>query len=1219
MNCEETEMLLGQLLFDELEGAVRERVLAHVAECPRCRAKLDEIRAAAGLVKDAFAAQPEPVLSPERYAAIMREVGTPAEAPRRAETWNIRAWLTPRTVGIAAGIILMASAGFLLLSGLRVGYLSTSWNSMQDQAGLVQATPEWQEAGGAVYRANPAGATPLSFAAAPPAVTVAPTPAKPEVTGEISHGAPATVYYGVYGPGTGGGGGGGSGGGWADGGRQATIGGLEPGAKSVRLDTPDHVEELKESTNAGAPTITDFHITGGNIVSWSGTAVHGIAAAGNLGNISDANGETLALTKSGTGTLNLGGANTYTGGTTVMAGTLTVNGGALGTGLPPAPPALAPPAQEVTLSAGTVNVGTGMVVTGGTLTLGRNLSQTVTGSGEVAVVNDADKAAADLRGIIADRGDGRNLAGRNAMEDGLFPRQAGGSLGADARAGRAIVGNGSNPEVAGLSVSGKTAGLASDLGVRAKAARQEAGDVQEAENLPEAINGIQDVIQQAPAAARKRELSEKARGPGGVRDLADQGGQQAGGEDMAGLQKQEQIGGQIQVNGPEQAEERVERDEPVMQERSAMGKPTSGAAGPGGVRREVAQQQLQKSIDASRSAGDAEGHNWRGNVAWGDAHAEVGGTGIGQGRGAAHEDGYAIRGAAPTALAEARKDKVAAAGDAVAGNDGRFYVKPEDVDSFRFNLRGASGTGEGLERAESAGQSQRAMGKPQLGLEARAEDQGAVSLQYTAAAQLAEASPADHPSRADEAVKAEQVQPASVFKAGPVNPWVLTGQERYSTFALDVDTASYALARNYIRHGYQPPPASVRMEEFINNFDYNYPHQAEKTFNIYAEAAPAPFAEAGKNLVLLKVGVQGRIVGREGRKAANLVLVVDSSGSMAREDRMPLVQYALKEMVRQLQAADRVTIVTFGSGARVVLPPTPVTQRQEILATIDAIQCAGSTNMVEGLRVGYEMAHKTFGAGRINRVILCSDGMANIGASEAEELLATAATFREQGVCFTSVGFGMGSYNDEVLQKLADKGDGSYVFVDSRTQARAVFVDGLTATLQAIARDAKIQVEFEPTMVRRFRLIGYEKRGRAAADFRNDQVKGGAVGSGQSSTALYEVELGDDAWARLQTASLGTVYVRYRGVDDEAVAEIAQPIDGAVLAKRTAARDPRFYLAASAAEFAEVLRHSEHARGHGLAAVAQVLNEVVEQLPLDGRIRELRDLVQRADGLPPAP
>jgi Ca-activated chloride channel family protein len=472
------------------------------------------------------------------------------------------------------------------------------------------------------------------------------------------------------------------------------------------------------------------------------------------------------------------------------------------------------------------------------------------------------------------------------------------------------------------------------------------------------------------------------------------------------------------------------------------------------------------------------------------------------------------------------------------------------------------------------------------------------------------------------AMQQETLLPASVFKAGPVNPWVLTQNETFSTFALDVDTASYAIARNYLSKGYLPPPGAVRMEEFINAFDCNYPRtppNCHNAFNIYAEAAPAPFAAAGQNLTLLKIGVQGKVIGREGRKPVNLVLVVDTSGSMARADRLPLVQYALEQLVRHLAPQDRVALVTFGTRAGMTLAPTAVRDADHIVSTIRALQCSGTTNMSEGLKVGYEVARQMYQAGQVNRVVLCSDGMANIGPTEAQDLLGEVSQFRGQGVTFTSVGFGMGGYNDEVLQKLADKGDGSYVFVDTQAEARRVFEENISATLQPIARDAKIQVEFNPKVVRRFRLIGYEKRALEKQDFRNDAVQAAAVGSGQSSTALYELELNPDVdWRHPRTGAdeaplpLGTVFVRYRDADTEQVVEISRDLEQAMIQQRTVESDPRFYLAAGVAEFAQLLRQSPHVQGASLSDVVHLLNEVAVQLPLDNRVQELRNLAQKA-------
>ena len=477
--------------------------------------------------------------------------------------------------------------------------------------------------------------------------------------------------------------------------------------------------------------------------------------------------------------------------------------------------------------------------------------------------------------------------------------------------------------------------------------------------------------------------------------------------------------------------------------------------------------------------------------------------------------------------------------------------------------------------------------------------------------------PASQPSRPE---AEQELAPAATFRAGPVNPFVMTARDRFSTFALDVDTASYSLARSYIGKGYLPPAAAVRMEEFVNAFDYNYPTRSDRAFAVHSAAAPAPF---GQGLVLLRVGVKGKVIGRDMRKAANLVFVVDTSGSMARADRLPLVQYGLKLLVAQLAPTDRVSLVTYGTEASLVLeatpgsPGTPGAERDQIVKAVDGLQCQGSTNLAKGLALGYQVAVKNFVPGQINRVILLSDGVANIGVTEADAILGHVESYRGHGITFTSVGFGGGSYNDVLLEKLANRGDGAYVFVDSPQEAKRVFHDEIIATLQTIALDAKIQVDFDPQRVRRYRLIGYENRAIADQDFRNDAIDAGEVGSGQSSTALYEVEL--LRTDRDSPADLGTVYVRYRDAETQRIEEISQRLTGDMVKRRTPANSPRFYLAACAAEFAEILRQSEHARGSKLDVVEQMLDEVCRQIPLDTRAGELLDLVKSAKGLPAAP
>lgn len=463
----------------------------------------------------------------------------------------------------------------------------------------------------------------------------------------------------------------------------------------------------------------------------------------------------------------------------------------------------------------------------------------------------------------------------------------------------------------------------------------------------------------------------------------------------------------------------------------------------------------------------------------------------------------------------------------------------------------------------------------------------------------------------------QSLPPASIFREAPVNPWVMTERDRFSTFASDVDSASYALCRAYLRSGYLPPRGAVRMEEFVNAFDYNYPRRAAGVFNVFAQAAPAPFAQSGEDTTLLKIGVQGRVVGCEGRKLAHLVFVVDTSGSMATPDRLPLVQESLKMLVGALGPNDCVSLVTYSRQASLLLEAVPVSRREDILAAVDKLRAGGPTNLLTGLEAGYDLARREFVAGRINRVILCSDGAANIGQTDSDVMVDRVGGYRRHGITLTVAGFGRGGYNDELMETLAKRGDGSYLFIDSHEQARQVFVEKMSATLQTIALDAKIQVEFDPSRVRRYRLIGYEKRAIADEDFRNDAVVAAEVGSGQSSTALYEVELTGERGP--QAGPLGTVYVRYRDPDTRQVEEIAHRLDARILASPSVEDDPRFYLAAAAGRFAEILRESPHAKSGTLDPVDRVMQRVVRALPLDDRAAELLSLIRRAKDLPRAP
>jgi Ca-activated chloride channel family protein len=406
------------------------------------------------------------------------------------------------------------------------------------------------------------------------------------------------------------------------------------------------------------------------------------------------------------------------------------------------------------------------------------------------------------------------------------------------------------------------------------------------------------------------------------------------------------------------------------------------------------------------------------------------------------------------------------------------------------------------------------------------------------------------------------------------------------------------------------------MEEFVNAFDYDYPQRTDPCFQVHAEAAPSPFAGPGEGLTLLRIGVKARTIGRDQLRPAHLVFVVDASASMGQADRLPLVQQALGLLIERLSPADRISLVTYASEASLHVEATPARDRDKIRQAIEAIQPAGPTNLLAGLKLGYAVARRAFVAGQVNHVVLCSDGVANVG--QAEAILEEVAADRRQGITITCVGVGYGAYNDALLEALADRGDGSYVFLDSPQQAQRVLVERLAATLQTVAKDARIQVDFNPQQVRRYRLIGYENRDIEDRRFRDDTVEAGAVGSGQCATALYELELIGQPSADPQQ-DLGTVFVRFRNAETGAMEEISSRLTRAIVHKPTVEDDPRFFLAAGAARFAEWLRQSEHAQHTDFADVLRVLDQVRAALPLDGDASELVDLVRQAEHLPRAP
>lgn len=447
---------------------------------------------------------------------------------------------------------------------------------------------------------------------------------------------------------------------------------------------------------------------------------------------------------------------------------------------------------------------------------------------------------------------------------------------------------------------------------------------------------------------------------------------------------------------------------------------------------------------------------------------------------------------------------------------------------------------------------------------------------------------------------------AMFFRNYGVNPFIDTDEDRLSTFAVDVDTGSYTLCRSYLEREYLPPKDAVRVEEFINYFDYGYapPAAPGEAFAIHLEAAPSRFG-AGK--VLLRVGIKGREVKAAERKDAVLTFVIDTSGSMAREDRLELVKKALRLLLDRLREGDEVGIAVYGSAGRKLLDHGGVDDRSEILKAIEGLRPEGSTNAEEGLAIGYRMAREAFKPGAINRVILCSDGVANVGRTGPESILKIIGEDAAAGINLSTVGFGMGNYNDVLMEQLADKGNGHYAYVDRLREARRVFVENLTGTLQVVARDAKVQVDFSPEVVRSYRLLGYENRDVADEDFRNDKVDGGEIGAGHSVTALYELKLLPGKEGRL-----ATVRVRHKDAEGAEVREVLREIATSDVAAEFDGMSASFRLAACVAEFAEILRASYWARGSSLEDRLALANRCRTDYGEREDVKELVGLIEKA-------
>jgi len=440
--------------------------------------------------------------------------------------------------------------------------------------------------------------------------------------------------------------------------------------------------------------------------------------------------------------------------------------------------------------------------------------------------------------------------------------------------------------------------------------------------------------------------------------------------------------------------------------------------------------------------------------------------------------------------------------------------------------------------------------------------------------------------------------------------FVDTRQDSLSTFAADVDTASYALMRNYLQKGHLPKKEAVRTEECVNYFDAGLTAPIEGDFAIHLEAFDSPFGDGGEH-TMVRVGIRARDVSQADRKPLNLVFVVDRSGSMNSGNRMEMVQRSLGLLIDQIREGDTLALVSFNNSARVDLEPTTSAERWKIRDAVKALQTGGSTNVADGMMLGYEMAERAFRPDAVNRVILCSDGVANTGETDQKRILEWVAKSAEQQIDLLTVGVGMGNHNDVLLEQLADKGNGACHYVDTYDEAKRIFVEGFVGNLQTIARDVKIQVEFDGEVISSWRQLGYENRAVADKDFRNDAVDAGEIGAGHSITALYELQMRS---AASETVPLATVRLRWKPDGGSKVIEMEQQLSLAARGSFAAAA-PRARLAVAVAQFAEVMRRSQHAKGDSYAKLEQMAETLGVELKADTAVKGFAGLVQTTRAL----
>ncbi|OQP59076.1 hypothetical protein A3860_38895 [Niastella vici] len=460
------------------------------------------------------------------------------------------------------------------------------------------------------------------------------------------------------------------------------------------------------------------------------------------------------------------------------------------------------------------------------------------------------------------------------------------------------------------------------------------------------------------------------------------------------------------------------------------------------------------------------------------------------------------------------------------------------------------------------------------------------------------------------------------------NRFLAATQNPLSTFSIDVDEAAYSNVRRFINNGSIPPPGAVRIEEMINYFDYTYPQpQNDDPFTVNTELSECPWSPQHR---LVHIGLQGKEIPVQHLPNANIVFLIDVSGSMQDENKLTLVKASMKLLADQLRPDDKVAIVVYAGNAGLVLPPTSGTNKTAIKEAIDQLEAGGSTAGGEGIQLAYKVARDNFIKGGNNRIILATDGDFNVGLSSDDELVTLIEKERKSGIFLSVLGYGMGNYKDNKMQQLADKGNGNHSYIDNINEARKVLVSEFASTLFTIAKDVKVQIEFNPAKVQAYRLIGYENRVLAAEDFNDDKKDAGELGSGHTVTALYEViPVGVKSEfianvdplkyqpAKNSTATSGgdelmTIKLRYKKPDGDVSKLIVHPVTDSHLA--LASTSDNFRFSAAVAAFGMLLRNSEFKQNASFQQVIS-LAKGAKGADANGYRQEFITLVQAAGSL----